>query len=268
MEDINYDQLMDRARNRTPGPYFQRHHVIPRFEGGEDVDSNLVHLSIYEHILAHYLRGVEAKIRGDSQVYHGNIGAASYIVGIARREKDTEKRRALVEEALKDPELSEKLHLEFLEVRRSPDVTKKISDSHRDSVYIHDDTTYCKRVKKSRLNEWLSIGWSLGKNKDLEPKHKTGYSQKRTKEVHWWNDGTDSVLSEVCPDGWKKGRVHSIESKKRTATTRKTQCSETPRKWITNGDELRYVPIDDEVPEGWSLGMTLNPKQKRRAKYS
>ena len=50
-----YDQLIDRARNRVPDGYVERHHVIPRCMGGSDEADNLVALYPEEHFLAHVL---------------------------------------------------------------------------------------------------------------------------------------------------------------------------------------------------------------------
>ena len=41
-------------------------------------------------------------------------------------------------------------------------------------------------------------------------KGKTGYSCKhpnRRKNLHWYNNGTDNIMSESCPDGYKPGKL-------------------------------------------------------------
>lgn len=50
-----YDQLIERARNRVPEGYVERHHVIPRCMGGADKKENLVALYPEEHFTAHAL---------------------------------------------------------------------------------------------------------------------------------------------------------------------------------------------------------------------
>ena len=58
-----YDQLIDRARNRTIEGYVERHHIVPRSLGGTNEKSNLVALTAREHLIAHMLlpRFVENK---------------------------------------------------------------------------------------------------------------------------------------------------------------------------------------------------------------
>ena len=50
-----YDQLIDRARNRTIKGYVERHHIVPKSLGGTDEESNLVDLTAREHLIAHML---------------------------------------------------------------------------------------------------------------------------------------------------------------------------------------------------------------------
>ena len=50
-----YDQLIDRARNRTIEGYVERHHIVPKSLGGTNEKSNLVDLTAREHLIAHML---------------------------------------------------------------------------------------------------------------------------------------------------------------------------------------------------------------------
>lgn len=51
-----YDRLIERARTRTlVNVYSERHHVVPRCEGGTDDAANLVELTPEEHYVAHQL---------------------------------------------------------------------------------------------------------------------------------------------------------------------------------------------------------------------
>ena len=59
-----YEQLIDRARNRTIEGYVERHHIVPKSLGGTNEKSNLVKLTAREHLIAHMLlpRFVENKV--------------------------------------------------------------------------------------------------------------------------------------------------------------------------------------------------------------
>jgi hypothetical protein len=51
-----YNELVDRAKQRNkPNCYTEKHHIIPKSEGGTDCNSNLVDLTAREHFIAHKL---------------------------------------------------------------------------------------------------------------------------------------------------------------------------------------------------------------------
>lgn len=52
-----YDSLVNRAKYRIldEGIYIEKHHIIPKSEGGTDEESNLVNLTAREHFIAHWL---------------------------------------------------------------------------------------------------------------------------------------------------------------------------------------------------------------------
>ena len=50
-----YEQLVQRAKNRVPEGYVERHHIIPKCMGGSDENDNLVALTPEEHFTAHVL---------------------------------------------------------------------------------------------------------------------------------------------------------------------------------------------------------------------
>lgn len=51
----HYDQLINRAKNRTLNCYTENHHIVPRCIGGTDNKDNLVRLTPEEHYIAHQL---------------------------------------------------------------------------------------------------------------------------------------------------------------------------------------------------------------------
>lgn len=53
-----YDRLIKKRRDNPISRdecYCERHHIIPKSEGGSDDDTNLVNLTAREHYLAHLL---------------------------------------------------------------------------------------------------------------------------------------------------------------------------------------------------------------------
>ena len=52
----HYDVLCDRAKTRDiPNEYLERHHIIPKCMGGNDLQENIVALTAREHFIAHAL---------------------------------------------------------------------------------------------------------------------------------------------------------------------------------------------------------------------
>jgi len=50
-----YDQIIDRAKNRSLTDYCEKHHIIPKCMGGSDDSSNIVKLTAREHFLCHWI---------------------------------------------------------------------------------------------------------------------------------------------------------------------------------------------------------------------
>ena len=50
-----YDHLIEKNKKSdlVEGVYYEKHHIVPRYMGGDNSNQNLVHLSFREHILAH-----------------------------------------------------------------------------------------------------------------------------------------------------------------------------------------------------------------------
>ncbi|CAB4153686.1 HNHc domain containing protein [uncultured Caudovirales phage] len=57
-------------RFKGDGNYYESHHIIPRWKGGNNSKSNLVLLTAREHYLAHYLLFILYKDRPSSAAFH------------------------------------------------------------------------------------------------------------------------------------------------------------------------------------------------------
>ena len=75
-----HDSIIERASTRTleEGVYYERHHVLPRCEGGAD-DGELVSLTTKEHALIHFLRWKMTSVMGNLAAYNllGNTSSAT-----------------------------------------------------------------------------------------------------------------------------------------------------------------------------------------------
>lgn len=53
--EAHYNRLITRGRTRALGGYKEKHHIVPKCEGGPDDPANLVSLTAREHFIAHLL---------------------------------------------------------------------------------------------------------------------------------------------------------------------------------------------------------------------
>lgn len=83
MQKFNsYNELIQHARSelryKGDGTYYELHHIIPRCLGGTDEKTNLVFLTLHEHVQAHYLLALENK--DNSDIYQKMISSCIYII--------------------------------------------------------------------------------------------------------------------------------------------------------------------------------------------
>ncbi len=53
--DRIYHELIDNAKVRNITGYYENHHILPKFDGGKNIKSNMVKLTAREHFIAHWL---------------------------------------------------------------------------------------------------------------------------------------------------------------------------------------------------------------------
>lgn len=74
----HYNALIDRAKVRTLGGYYERHHIVPKCLGGTDDFTNIVNLLPEEHLVAHLLL---CKMH---QSHRGLAAAAMFLTSMGR----------------------------------------------------------------------------------------------------------------------------------------------------------------------------------------
>lgn len=141
-----YDALMEKRRsNPVPNDeYGERHHIVPRSEGGSDDSDNLVRLTAREHYIAHLLL---AKIYNDFKMY----SAVTYMRCSSPDHKRDFKFNSRLYQKMRE-ELAKRIG-EINRGRKASKETKmKLSKSHkglRNSLgYKHTDETR-KRMSES-----------------------------------------------------------------------------------------------------------------------
>lgn len=51
-----YENILEKAKNRVLTCYTEKHHIIPRYQGGDNSSDNLIELTYREHLIIHFLR--------------------------------------------------------------------------------------------------------------------------------------------------------------------------------------------------------------------
>lgn len=220
--------------------YTERHHILPRCLGGNDLKDNLITLPWMVHALAHFLLAKKLDEEKNGQLAIKNYYAVRMILNQDKLEKEAEVVKKLIE--LKSIELE----------------TKNKLNCKR--IYIKKDGEKTIQIFEDDLPFYEKEGWTKGR------------SFNNGKGKVWINNGEKSTyipredLEKYLADGWKKGmyRTANMKAYDRGKSLPKTKGF----RWIHNGTKRLLVdPKDLEkyLKEGWSLGSNLRPvKGKRR----
>jgi len=198
-----YDNLVEKGRYlkeewKPVCSGLERHHIIPKHQGGTDDDDNFTYLTHREHIAAHFLLWKINGHVGDQFAYQMMKGVTCHPTHLGR--KHTEESRRRMSEAHKGQKLSEEHKRRISEGRKG-----KKGKPHTEE-------------SKQRISDSLK-----GKKKSEETRRrisKSNKGKKRTKE-------TKQRMSES-----HKGKKHTEETKQKMTESRKgkKQSEETRRK--------------------------------------
>lgn len=170
-----YDRLIQRALQRIPEGYVERHHIIPRCMGGDDDNTNLVALTPEEHFLAHILL---VKIHPD----HRNL--------IFAVQKMTQGR-------------SRNKMYGWLKRRFSEEMKRSQSGSRNSQ---HGTFWISNGTESKKTKGEIPEGWWRGRNRKKPIKSiQSSYGSR------WINDGGKSKIlyaGQEIPDGWRYGRIN------------------------------------------------------------
>ena len=251
----SYNELIKfvKSQNREKGKnvYFEEHHILPRFMGGTNDKSNLILLTLYEHVQAHYLLAIENE--NDSKIYNGNINSA-WMVSHGKS-KFSENKRKEIEQLLDNPELIK--IIEDLKIR-----LKNIKHPERkgfDPFYKHKRIwVYYKNQKPVLILEENKNGKTYSKYQIMErcpicknpnseksfaccEEHKTLYLQ-QTKEKN------SIRQKEVC-------KKYDLAEKMKNANKKRIYSKD--KTWVKKDNESKVInknELNDYLSKGWEKG--------------
>jgi hypothetical protein len=285
-EILSYEELIAFFRKFDKDFYRERdivtnsHHIIPRCEGGDDQDSNLVDIPFYFHVKAHYLRAKELEEKGNIRFASKNYRSVQYSLGIKYIPKD-------VQEAFKN--------IQFV-----VEALEKRNFYERKKFFIRKDNEKTRKIFEEEWPEYEKLGWSKGRDfknpstkKWVNKNGKSHYVEKekleeylvddyelgmfitdkikesnRRKIVHstlntiWMNkDGKRKCVrkeevKKYEENGWSTGSLSETNKGQRWSWKEESKG----QKWFTNGVENL---LSKECPDGFWPGITKKNKHKK-----
>jgi hypothetical protein len=204
-----YDLLIEKAKARKvkKGIYVEKHHIIPRSEGGTNDNSNLVELYPREHFIAHWLLYRENPTIARSFAFN--------MMSCDRRGTYRPSSRAYAEGV----EAAAKANTENFKGRKAINKDGKM-----------------KYVKEYELDFFYELGWNRGKNANLNNEGR-----------FWSNNGEQECFGVELQVGWSKGRLIKGTTKGKKAISKEgiVKFVDNPEEWILQGWEIgnrKYYP--------------------------
>lgn len=215
--NVYYSIIKNRLDNPVEG-YVERHHIVPKSEGGTDNDDNIVALTAREHYICHLLL---AKIYNDYKMY----SAVVYMQCKTKRQKrDFKFNSHLYEQIRKDFSIkNSEAHKGQIPwnkgIPQSEEAKKKNSEAHKGR-----DTWMKGKHHTAEAKAKISAVRKGKKFKPLSDQHKKAISEGNkgrkcaNKGKRWVNDGIKNsyiLIGEDLPPGFVYGRIKFKHKKKR-----------------------------------------------------
>ena len=221
-----YDQLIEKSKTRGLNKkklngYYEKHHIIPKCEGGSNKRDNLVLLTYREHIIAHRLliriypdsKGLKYAlyklINPKSEKGRDNIGVKMFSFN------ELEEMRISSVEYLKEINIGKKHSDSSKNKMRTAHLGKKLSKETKELLssirkgHITSETTR-QKISNSNLNKIFSDSHKINLSKSLKGKH---LSKERVDSISGFNsslakkiiDPTGRVFDTIksCADYYK-----------------------------------------------------------------
>ena len=202
----HYNLLISRARNRVVEGYTEKHHIVPRCIGGDDGNGNIVTLTAREHFIVHMLLCKFTKGEAKRSMLYA-FHCMCYYKKDGRdykiNSRIAQKLRSELKFSKKHIENLRKSHLGIIPSKQtrlkmskihkgnkynlgkkaSTETKQKLSKMRKGSVWVNNNIE-SKRIKKDDLQNYLNIGYKLGRDKSYLTKE---YSLKMSKltQAYW-----------------------------------------------------------------------------------
>ena len=226
----HYNKLISRGQTRQPlDCYTEEHHIIPRCIGGPDHPDNLVDLTPEEHFVAHQLL---------IRLYSGSR-KHKLACAINRMTNDSNGRRVNNKLYGWLKRLFSETHSEFMKERwRDEEFKIKISALIKNA--------YKNPELRKKHSEMTAKNWQ---DEEFKQKQLTSRRKPETREKR----------SELVTEHWQdeKIRAKHLESRKSPEYRARISKANKGRICITNGQEIRMIHPNEQIPEGFVRGRKM-----------
>ena len=225
-----YDGLIQKRRDNPISRkdcYCERHHIVPKAEGGSDDEDNLINLTAREHYIAHLLL---AKIYDDYKMfaaihcmmngcfkrkqfkYNSRLFASSR-ERWARKHSELLKSRPIppgrlegLRKAWRTPSrrMKGKHHTQAAKDRIR---AKKLGTTWKQKVPYSDEHRRKLALKKIG-KRWYNNGVEQRQFYDRPEGWEAGMLKTTKPNLHWYTNGIEEKRTDVCPEGYVPGRLN------------------------------------------------------------
>lgn len=254
----NYNDLINFAKSQNRfkgmGIYYELHHILPRNMGGTDDNSNLVLLTLSEHVEAHYLLALENDGK-DQQAYVANIQAAWFISH--GKSKFSPRKRQEIENWLKNEEaqkLTEELKLRLKAERPN---RRGISLQYNDRIWAQKATQKPVRLLERNLGKGCWIGYTKISCCPIcsWPNSEKSFACSEAHEKQYLEDLKNKYKEEKSNQVKESWQNEDIAKKRITSLTGIKKINNNI--WITNGLETKMIDknqLEQYISIGWKEG--------------
>ena len=263
----------NRGRSLVKESGYEIHHILPVAMGGNSSADNLVKLTTYEHLLAHYYLV-------QSNCHPKALYIFSFIIGPQFNKVSKEEQISL--EQLKDwailrekarhrrltPEHAEKISKALKGRKLSKKQCKQMSDQrkgwNKGTVWIHKEERAI-RCTKNSLDEYLGDGWEIGMPVSFSEKVKQGVA-KGFKHIFTEEErqGRSDRLRARYAAGWQNPRK-GLKFDHESELCQKLSASHMGKKRVHKDGVNKWVDSENFskfIEDGWEAGFVRSKKTK------
>lgn len=260
-----YEELINFARSQfrikgSDQPYWELHHILPKSMGGYDDSSNLVLLSLAEHVEAHYLLALKYE-NINNQWYYANLNAAWAVSH--GKSKFSPRKREEVEKWLSDPD-AQAFTLKLKEKLRGGKGSRperKDFDAYKNKsrIWVQKDTQKPRRILESSKSTDFYMSFIQisdcpichNANSDESfaccKEHEDLYLSQKKEEYK-------KLKAEQTKTSWNRPEYRELRIKNNNGQ----HGPKEKHIWITNGSEDKLILATETIPDGYATGRSKN----------